>query len=216
MCRLLAVVSRNPMDVVKHLDAFALVCADSREFQGHGWGCAVWRNDSWDQYRTVRPIWEDTFRPPGGVHVLLAHARSAFHNEDIHVDNNMPFVSSDQAFIFNGELHGVRLPLAGRTGAFRLFRFILNLSRQDEDGAAGRAITVLRRRTASIRACNFILADARRLQVHSLFTTEADYFTMYRRRTTDELVICSSPYHGDEREWIALPNNSLEVFSCSF
>lgn len=216
MCRLLAVVSRNPIDAAMQLDAFALVCAESREFQGHGWGCAVLRNGSWDRYRTVRPIWEDTFRPTGDVHVLLAHARSAFRDEDIHEENNMPFVSSDLAFLFNGELHGVRLPVAGRTGAHRLFRFIQNMSIQNPAGAVGRAMAVLRRRTASIRACNFILADASTLQVHSLFTRDVDYFTMYLRQTTDELVICSTPFGGSGQGWSALPNDSLEVFSCSF
>jgi predicted glutamine amidotransferase len=216
MCRLLAVISRNPLDAASHLDAFAAVCAESREFQGHGWGCAVWRNGIWDRYRTVLPIWEDSFRPAGDVHVLLAHARSAFRDEDIHVENNMPFVSSGRAFLFNGELHGVRLPLAGRTGAQRLFQLIQNMSIQNPSAAVDRAMTVLRRRSASIRACNFILADARHLQVHALFTSDADYFTMHRRQTTDELVICSAPYPGNGQGWSALPNDSVEVFSCSF
>jgi glutamine amidotransferase len=216
MCRLLAVVARRPIDQVKHLDAFSRVCAASREFQGHGWGCAVWRSNTWEQYRTIRPIWEDTFRPSGNVTVLLAHARSAFRNEDIDVANNMPFVSGERAFIFNGELHGVRLPVSGRTGALRLFQFILNLGQQDPRDSVARAMTVIKRRTAHIRACNFILADARQIHVHSLFTADEAYFAMHRRQTAEELVICSSPYPDDKHGWVALANDSLEVFSCSF
>jgi predicted glutamine amidotransferase len=216
MCRLLAIASRNPIDVMHHLDAFAQVCAASSEYQGHGWGCAVWRGDAWDRYRTVEPIWEDGYRPAGNVHLLLAHARSAFRDEDIVVENNMPFISSDQVFIFNGELHGVRLSVEGRTGAHRIFRFIRNLQRNGTSAAITHAVTVLQRRSAYIRACNFILADARAIHVHSLFNSAPEYFTLYRHQTADQLVVCSSPYAAGDGSWLPLANGSIEEFACSF
>jgi predicted glutamine amidotransferase len=216
MCRLLAVVSRDPIDVKHHLDAFTEVCITSPEYQGHGWGCAVLRGNSWEQYRSVDPIWSDRFRPSGQIHLLLAHARSAFRNEDIVVDNNMPFMNDDQAFIFNGELHGVRLSVEGRTGAHRLFRFLRNGHLPDKREAVRRGMRILRSRTAHIRACNFILADPGRIIVHSLFNDDPDYFTMYQRRTPDDLVVCSSRYLDQTAGWTALPNDSLEEFSCSF
>lgn len=220
MCRLLAVVSRDPTNVRRHLDAFARICAASPEYQGHGWGCAVWRGDSWECYRNLKPIWTDDFRPEGEIRLLLAHARSAFRNEDIALENNMPFVGSDLAFAFNGEMHGVRLPIDGRTGASRLFSFIQNLRRQENgsavSNAAGRAMAVVRRRTAHIRACNFILADSTSLYVHSLFTSEPEYFTMSLRSTPGELVVCSAPYEDDQASWIPIRNDSMQVFPCSF
>src|SRR5512140_1295283 len=121
MCRLLAVTSKNPVDVRRHLDAFAQVCASSREFQGHGWGFAVYRNGGWERYRSLMPVWEDPHRPDGEVRTFVAHARSAFRDEGIEVGNNMPFLRGDRAFIFNGELRGVRLGVEGRTGAEKVF-----------------------------------------------------------------------------------------------
>jgi glutamine amidotransferase len=216
MCRLLAVASRTPIDVQYHLDAFTRVCRSSREYQGHGWGCAIWRADSWERYRTVQPIWEDAFRPTGDVRMLVAHARSAFRDEDIVVENNMPFVSAEQVFVFNGELHGVTLPVSGRTGADRLFRFIRNPVRNANVDGLVRTMSILRRRTSHIRACNFIIAEPGSLIVHSLFSGEPEYFTLHKRQTPDELILCSVPYENTDPSWTPLANDSIEVFPCSF
>lgn len=199
------------MDASAHLDAFARLCKGSREYQGHGWGCAVWRGERWDRYRTVRPIWEDGFRPEGDVRVLLAHARSAFRDEGIEEESTMPFVSGGRAFAFNGELRGVRLAMDGRTGAEKLFHYIGRVDAPDTAGSIKKAMAVVRRRTARIRASNFILAEPGRFHVYSLFDGEADYFTLHRRRTAAECVVCSEPYAGEAPAWEPIPNDSQEV-----
>jgi predicted glutamine amidotransferase len=216
MCRLLAIASRSPIDVGHHLDAFARACAASPEYQGHGWGFAVWRDSAWEQYRNVAPIWEDAHRPDGDVRILLAHARSAFRNEDIVVENNMPFISTSQAFIFNGELHGVRLPVQGRTGAHRIFQFIRNLQHGGAADAVHQATAVLRRRSEHIRACNFILCDGRTMRTHSLFSTAPEYFTLHRQQTHSHRIVCSMPYDAGDGAWAPMPNDIIEDFSCSF
>ena len=186
MCRLLAVIARTPVDVRYHLDAFTRVCKASPEYQGHGWGYAVLRDGGWERYRSVTPIWEDGTRPGGDVRVLLAHARSAFRDEGIVVENNMPFIDDQQAFIFNGELHGVRLPVAGRTGAERLFRFLRQPAATHTADAVVRAIRILKSRTSHIRACNFVIADRTAVIVQSLFAGEAGvlHAAPASRRTT--------------------------------
>jgi hypothetical protein len=128
----------------------------------------------------------------------------------------MPFVESDSAFIFNGELHGVRLPIEGRTGAQKIFRFIRNQRQRSIPEAVAHAMTILLRRTEHVRACNFILADADTLLIHSLFTSEPDYFTMYRHSTADELVVCSAPYDTSSGGWLPIPNGAIEEYPCSF
>lgn len=90
----------------EHLAAFTRVARNSREYQGHGWGCAWLEDGRWRLYHDIRPIWEDDWRPPGRTTLLLAHARSAFRDEGIRVENNMPFHDGERVFIFNGELHG--------------------------------------------------------------------------------------------------------------
>ena len=47
MCRLLAVRDRTPFAIEPHLDRFAQICKDSKEYQGHGWGFAKRLNGSW-------------------------------------------------------------------------------------------------------------------------------------------------------------------------
>jgi|WetSurMetagenome_2_1015567.scaffolds.fasta_scaffold378298_2 predicted glutamine amidotransferase len=213
MCRLLAVISRTPIDARSHLDAFTRVCRNSSEYQGHGWGYALLHADGWEQYRTVSPIWEDAARPNRIGHVLLAHARSAFRDEGIVVENAMPFIDGDQVFVFNGELHGVRLPVQGRTGAERIFRFLRQPARLGAD-AVERSLGILRSRSTHIRACNLMLADRHNLILYSAFAGVSAYFTMHQRRTDEELTICSAPY--DTGRWTPIPRNTVEVFPCSF
>jgi glutamine amidotransferase len=214
MCRLLAVTSARPVDVSRHLDAFTRVCRDSREYQGHGWGCGVWRGGGWEMYRTTRPIWEDGFRPAGEVRTFVAHARSAFREEEIALESNMPFVRGDRAFIFNGELRGVRLAMEGRTGAEKLFRYIDRRGPGTLSGSVERAMSVVRKRTARIRACNFILAEPGRFHLHSLFEGESDYFTLWLRRSEHDLVIGSQPY-PEESGWEAIPNDCRRSYPWS-
>ncbi len=215
MCRLLAVASSSPVDAGRHLDAFRRLCRESREYQGHGWGCAVWRDGRWERYRTVRPVWEDDYLPEGEVRAFVAHARSAFRNEGIEEENNMPFLRGSRAFVFNGEMRGVRLGLRGRTGADKLFALLGAMDRGDAAEAINRTTAVIVRRSARIRACNFILAEPGRFHLHALFDGEADYFTMAQRRTDGELVICSEPYPGDEGPWEPLPSGTRRAIAWS-
>ena len=40
MCRLLAVKAGSPFAITPHLEKFATISKHSKEYQGHGWGCA--------------------------------------------------------------------------------------------------------------------------------------------------------------------------------
>ncbi len=216
MCRLLAVIARTPIDVRYHLDAFTRVCTSSAEYQGHGWGYSVLRDGEWERYRSLTPIWDDGSRPVGDVRVLLAHARSAFRDEGIVVENNMPFIDGQQAFIFNGELQGVRLPVDGRTGAERLFRFLRRPAASHTPEAVSHALGILKSRTTNIRACNFIIADRTAVIVHSLFAGEAAYFTLHHHRTDDALAICSAPYDDGDPRWAPMQQDHVEIVPCFF
>ena len=91
MCRLLLVHNKKGFYPHQHLSAFKEMSRNSREFQGHGWGCAWLDKDSqWGQYHNIEPVWETTEEFPKTT-LFLAHARSAFRDEGIIVENNMPF-----------------------------------------------------------------------------------------------------------------------------
>jgi predicted glutamine amidotransferase len=207
MCRLLVVRSDKFFDPARHLAPFALVAKNSREYQGHGWGCA-WRDgQTWQIYRDIRPIWEDDLARFPRTTLLVAHARSAFEDKDIVVENNMPFSDGERAFIFNGELRGVKIREQGRIGAEKLFNFIRRFDNGDTLGALKKAVEIIRNRTRSIRAMNIIMVKNRGIYLSSYFTGDADYFTM-RYQEGPELVICSEPYPSEEG-WQSIANGTV-------
>ena len=117
MCRLLWLRAEEPFEVSPHLQKFGTLCQNSEEYQGHGWGCSWMSEGQWRFHHTLSPIWEDNLNSFGKTRLFLAHARSAFRDEGIVVENNMPFCQDNEVFIFNGELSGVRIREQGRIGA---------------------------------------------------------------------------------------------------
>ena len=139
MCRLLCVHSQRPFAIEPHLDMFATIARDSPEYQGHGWGCAWLAGGKWRLYRDIRPVWDDQRDRFGETTLLLAHARSAFRDEGIRVENNMPFDDGRHVFIFNGELRGVRIREHGRIGAEKVFNYVKRFDRGDMHHASNAA-----------------------------------------------------------------------------
>lgn len=178
-----------------HLAALARIARDSEEYQGHGWGCAWLEEGGWRLHHDISPIWEDTGRPSGRTTLLVAHARSAFRDEGIRVENNMPFFDGERVFAFNGELHGVRIRERGRIGAEKVFNFVKRFERGDFREALERGLDAIERRTRYLRAANLIVADAaRRVHFASRYRENPDYFQMCAARLGGVRVLCSEPY----------------------
>ena len=208
MCRLLAVRDVDPFPISDQLRALATIARDSKEFQGDGWGCTWWDGEAWQAYHSITPIWDDGLDRFGRTRVLVAHARSAFRNEGVAVENNMPFVAGDVAFAFNGELRGVRLAVPGRIGAEKLFGVLRRLG-GDRDGAALRhAVDVVVRRTGYVRAMNFVLASGETIRIVSRFSEDPAYFTMYRKESGTRQTVCSEAFAGDAG-WLPIPNGTV-------
>ena len=211
MCRLLCVRSTSELDLEGHLETLARIARDSREYQGHGWGCAWLDGEAWRTYHDIAPIWEDRDRPAGRSRLLLAHARSAFRDEGIRVENNMPFFDERRAFIFNGELQGVRIREEGRIGAEKIFNFIKRFDRGDLGEAMRRATQVIEKRTRYVRAMNIVIADREAIYVASRFHEDPDYFQMHCSQSTDTLIVCSAPY-GAGDAWEPVANGTVARF----
>ena len=216
MCRLLCVRARADFAMDDHLAAFSRIARDSREYQGHGWGCAWLEDGRWRLHHDIRPIWEDDWRPPGRTTLLLAHARSAFRDEGIRVENNMPFHDGERVFVFNGELHGVRIRERGRIGAEKVFNFVKRFDRGDFELALERGLEAIRRRTRHVRAMNLIVAGpSRRVHLATGFHEDPDYFQMHTTVLDDARVICSEPYPGTPpagSAWTPVPNGTVATF----
>ena len=171
----------QPFAAMPVFESFRERCRDSREYQGHGWG-AAWRSSGgWLRYRSLTPIWDDDLELPSEVDFLVVHARSAFRDEGIDIENNMPFYNGERAFVFNGELRGVRLRVPGRTGAEKIFRLIEDRDAGDLDAAVAAADSLLVSKSERVRAMNLALTDGDRIYASCRFTESPDYFTLHYR-----------------------------------
>ena len=211
MCRILAVTSSELFSVAEHLEAFACIARDSREYQGHGWGCAYFKNNKWVVYKDIKPIWEDNLDTFGTTTHLVAHARSAFQDKDIRVENNMPFTSGGIIYIFNGELRGVKIQEKGRIGAEKIFNFILRFNNDDLLNALNKGVGIIENRSRYVKAMNIVIAYQDKAYLNSFFNEDEEYFTMYTRNDNNNVIICSDPLPG-ENDWQKIDNRTIKVF----
>lgn len=211
MCRLLCIKADHDFDMEADLATFAEIAKHSREYQGHGWGCAWLQGGEWKIYRNIKPIWEDKLERFGRSSLLIAHARSAFRDEGICVENNMPFFDGENVFVFNGELRGVRIKEQGRIGAEKVFNYIKRFGRRDMLDAIRRAVGIIENKTRYVRAMNMIIASKTNVYLSTLFNEDAAYFQMWTKSVGGTLRICSEPYPG-ETLWRPADNRTIRSF----
>jgi glutamine amidotransferase len=211
MCRLLYIRSKKSFKIEDHLRKFAQIARNSKEYQGHGWGCAYLVNNEWKVYKNIKPIWEDKIDLFDSTTLLIAHARSAFKDQDIHIDYNMPFLKRGYVFIFNGELHGVKIKVNGKLGAEKIFNFILRFTKDDIQSAIQKGIKIIKKRSRYIKAMNFIIADKKMAYVYSDYNEDPDYFTL-NLKDSDNQIIISSEIYPEDVNWNKLEKNRLKVF----
>lgn len=207
MCRILYARSATQFPIAEMLTPFAELSRNSREFQGHGWGCAWREDDGWHQYHDIHPIWEDDLNQFGSTRLLLVHARSAFRDEGIVVENNMPFSDGESVFIFNGELRGVRIKAEGRIGAEKIYNYIRRFDKGDKCAAADKAVEIIKKRSSYVRAMNFILSDGEQSCLSTSYSEDPDYFQMHEKHAQDLHLVCSQPFAGDQG-WSRIDNNA--------
>lgn len=210
MCRLLWVRAAQPFQMSIHLAPFATLSRDSTEYQGHGWGCAWLQGNQWQVYRNISPVWKDDFSQFGTTTLLLAHARSAFRDEGITVENNMPFYDGERVFIFNGELQGVRIRGTGRIGAEKIFNYVKRFDRGDFLKALKKGAAVIEQKTRYVRAMNMIIASPESSQLATLYNENPAYFQMYRGQEEGADIVCSEPYPG-RTHWQPISNRSIQT-----
>ena len=191
MCRLLYVSAAAPFEIAPLLESFAKISKKSKEYQGHGWGYSIWRDDHWQHSKSIKPIWESDFSSFGEATRFIAHARSAFKDEGIVVENNMPFFDEKYVFIFNGELRGVRIKEEGRIGAEKVFNYLKRFDKGDVVEMLKRGTSAITKQTNYVRAMNLIIADNKSAYLSTQFNEDPDYFTMWRYKKDDQTIICS-------------------------
>ncbi len=210
MCRILFAKSSQPFSIVDYLIPFAQLSRNSPEFQGHGWGFAWLDKGEWRQYHNIAAIWEDDLTKFSETNLLLAHARSAFRDEGIVVENNMPFSDGDSIFIFNGELRGVKIKSPGRIGAEKIYNYIRRFDKGDKLAAVAKAVDIITKRSSYIRAMNIILSDRKQHILSTHYNETPNYFQMHRKQLNHVDVVCSRPFPG-EQDWQSIENNSTII-----
>jgi glutamine amidotransferase len=213
MCRLLYVNSKYDFSIPVYLEKFAEVSKNSKEYQGHGWGCAYLENGKWDYYKNVNPIWEDNLSQFESTKRLIVHARSAFKDEGIVVENNMPFYDDKYIFIFNGELRGVKIKEEGRIGAEKIFNYIKRFDKNNSQDMLKKGTGIIVKRSNYIRAMNIILSGKDASYIYSFFNEDPEYFRMYIKQEPDTVIVCSEKL-PDYIDWHSIPNNSLMELKC--
>ena len=206
MCRILFAKSDKPFSIADYLSPFAELSRDSREYQGHGWGFAWLDKGEWRQYHNIKPIWEDEFSQFSETNLLLVHARSAFRDEGIVVENNMPFSDGKSVFIFNGELRGVKVKSEGRIGAEKIYNYIRRFDKSDQKQALAKAVDIIKKRSSYVRAMNIIMSDGQQHSLSTNYSEDPDYFQMYEKQADNIKLICSQAFIG-ESDWKAIENN---------
>lgn len=213
MCRLLYVNTKKESDVENYLTYFAQISKNSKEYQGHGWGLSFLHEGKWNHYKNIKPIWEDDLSQFGKAYRIIAHARSAFKDEGIIIENNMPFYDDKYIFIFNGELRGVKIKEAGRIGAEKIFNYIKRFDKGNFKHAIEKGTEIIKKKSTFIRAMNIIVATNDTAFVSSFFNEDVEYFTLWKKQDEDEIIICSHPFSIDS-DWQPIQNNSLLELKC--
>ncbi len=212
MCRLLVIKSKSEFNPLPFLRSFAEMSRNSKEYQGHGWGYSLLTENGWKTYRNINPVWDDSFDNVEKTKLILVHARSAFRDEGIVINNNMPFGDEKYQFIFNGELQGVSIKADGRIGAEKIFKFIKRFDKGNISEAFERGINVINKKTRYVRAMNIILSDGERIFVNNMYNEDPGYFNMLISETKSRTIVCSERLDIID-DWQLLPNNSIKVIT---
>lgn len=133
MCRFLLAKSNLPLNSSELLVQFSNMAEQSRapdgDRQADGWGIMWMENHKWQEYKSLKPVWESTaiFAKIPKSNLLAIHVRSAsFPDQKGIIEYNQPYIHDDLCFVFNGVITGVKIdrPLKGSIGAQKIFSLI--------------------------------------------------------------------------------------------
>ncbi|MBI3559509.1 hypothetical protein HY087_00055 [Candidatus Gottesmanbacteria bacterium] len=209
MCRFLLVHSQKKVRPAKLLQEFAGMCQKSHapdgDWQGDGWGIAIkneklkMKNEKWEVRTSLKPIWEEqgTFQKFRETDMFVVHARSAGFPEHKGVlAYNQPYVKDALAYVFNGMVRGVTLPmkLDGTIGAQKIFSLIVDRMVDKETGLILPYVRRLIRENAKrVEGMNIGIALGDKMYALCDYDNNADYFSLRYYKDEKFAMICSEP-----------------------
>ncbi|PIR13193.1 hypothetical protein COV49_03075 [Candidatus Falkowbacteria bacterium CG11_big_fil_rev_8_21_14_0_20_39_10] len=219
MCRFLLAKSREKQETTQLLESFADMAKKSKaydgDWQGDGWGASWWNGGKWEQYVSLKPIWEDRefflFIPETSL--LCIHARSAsFDHHKNTIEFNQPYIQGRYAFVFNGLLKGVRLPhqVEGRIGAQKIWSLIqMYLKKFSPKKALEKAVSDLNTHSRFIQALNIGLSDGKDVYAYTQYAKHENYYQLRHSSTSEVGIVVSEPIDG--YEWKKIPVEHVKI-----
>lgn len=199
MCRFIIIKSAKDFSPLNHLKEFSKICRSSEEFQGHGWGICYLSDGEWKGHKSIKPIWEeeDIFTSFPKTRIFVAHARSAFGEDTISLENTQPLQYREWLFVFNGEIRGVKLSVEGSTGAHKIFNLIKNyLKNSALEEAILKTKDLIEKNSKYVKALNLGLVNKRNAYMLCRYNEQREYFTIYYHKEYDMSIVCSQSYGG--------------------
>lgn len=172
------------------------------DWQGDGWGIAYkildtrYKIQKWRVYKSLKPIWEneDAFGKFPKTDLFLVHARSASFEKDRGViEFNQPYIYKNYAFVFNGLLRGVKLPMkvSGRIGAEKIWSLLRRYLRLGGGKALEATCELIIKNTKEVAALNIGLCDGQDFFTYSRFASHPQYYQLWRSKSPDLEIIAS-------------------------
>ncbi|PIZ66150.1 hypothetical protein CO051_07470 [Candidatus Roizmanbacteria bacterium CG_4_9_14_0_2_um_filter_39_13] len=212
MCRFLLLKSKKKQNPIPIIEAFAYMAKKSKSYdgdwQGDGWGASWWNDGKWEQYVSLKPVWEDrdmfSFIPP--TNHLVLHARSSsFPKDKESIGYNQPFVQGKYAFVFNGLLKGVSVPypLEGSIGSQKIWSLVQKYLMKDTPQIAlEKTVRELNKHTRFIQALNIGLSDGKNIYAYTQYATYPQYYHLGHSTSKETTIVVSEQIEGYEFEAI--------------
>jgi len=193
---------------------------------GDGWGIAYLQNDSFQIFRSPKPVYEDPqleqFRDVK-TNFLILHARKASKGEVV-LENVHPFEaklnSNHYLFFHNGTIRdNIQFDKCfqpiGATDSERLFYYLMTGSKGqiDENRLSSKLLKI-----KDYTAANFILTNGKITFTTSWYSENPNYYTLKVLKKSDGVIVASEVLpHYSKENWKKLDNYDIvKVISSNF
>jgi predicted glutamine amidotransferase len=219
MCRFLAIKASQITDLNRTLQHFARQCqfqlAPDGTSQEHGFGVGWFAGGKWHFHHSLARIWEADLPniPPSSM--LVVHARAATDPAQKGIiDYNQPYFRDNSAFLFNGFISQVKMPirLEGEIGAQKIHSLLEKYTelKGNVDAALTHLDDRLRSHSKQVHGLNVAVVNGERISALCSYNVNPEYYTLHYARSYEIKLISSMPIPGFDFE--PMQNRSVISF----
>jgi len=198
MCRILVIKSKKNFSIAEFGLEFAEKCQKSKYWQGDGWGIC-WQNkkNKWQVWKSLSPIWKngEIFHKFPKSKMFLIHARGAsFKKDKNNLEYNQPFVKEGIAFLFNGNIIGMRtsLKIPGEIGSQKVFYLVKKyIPKEGIRGAIQKVRKMVESGAKKIEALNIGICDKKKFYLLCRYEIDENYYKIRYFKAREMELVCS-------------------------